>query len=221
MRTMVATSATRAQSQTSDAVNVRILRQTRANIAYYAAHPEQIDARLGQLDGIQGWCPPLPAFRRLGVRAQAEIQMERNALRALRGDFDDTADASGLVAAERELIKGTSNRVALNTDREVNDRIHAELERRLVFFAEHPEAIEQRLSELDQEWDIERLIENEAPIVTITGLFIGMAYGRKGLRLPLFAQGMLFVHALQGWYPLLPLFRRMGFRTPKEIATER
>lgn len=33
---------------------------------------------------LQGWCPPLALFRRLGVRTAAEIERERFALRALR-----------------------------------------------------------------------------------------------------------------------------------------
>lgn len=36
---------------------------------------------------IQGWCPPMAAFRRLGVRTAEEIALERHALKALRGDF--------------------------------------------------------------------------------------------------------------------------------------
>jgi hypothetical protein len=36
---------------------------------------------------LQGWCPPLSVIRRLGVRSAAEIEEERTALRALRGDF--------------------------------------------------------------------------------------------------------------------------------------
>ena len=36
---------------------------------------------------IQGWCPPLPLLRRVGFRTQAEIERERHALRALRGDY--------------------------------------------------------------------------------------------------------------------------------------
>jgi hypothetical protein len=36
---------------------------------------------------IQGWCPPLPVLRRLGFRTVYEIEQERSALRALRGDF--------------------------------------------------------------------------------------------------------------------------------------
>ncbi len=36
---------------------------------------------------LQGWCPPVPVLRRLGVRTATEIDHERNALKALRGDY--------------------------------------------------------------------------------------------------------------------------------------
>ena len=36
---------------------------------------------------IQGWCPPVPVLRRLGFRTSYEIEEEREALKALRGDF--------------------------------------------------------------------------------------------------------------------------------------
>jgi len=36
---------------------------------------------------VQGWCPPLVALRRMGVRTADEIYQERYALMALRGDF--------------------------------------------------------------------------------------------------------------------------------------
>jgi hypothetical protein len=36
---------------------------------------------------VQGWCPPLAALRRMGVRTRREIDQERYALKALRGDF--------------------------------------------------------------------------------------------------------------------------------------
>lgn len=39
------------------------------------------------IHALQGWCPPLPILRRLGVRTQSEIEAERYALKALRGDF--------------------------------------------------------------------------------------------------------------------------------------
>jgi hypothetical protein len=33
------------------------------------------------------WCPPIPIFCRFGIRTQTEIEQERYALQALRGDF--------------------------------------------------------------------------------------------------------------------------------------
>ena len=58
---------------------------------------------------IQGWCPPLPFLRRAGVRTAAEIETERNALKALRGDYrqvgakgrHDDAAGRALAAADR------------------------------------------------------------------------------------------------------------------------
>jgi hypothetical protein len=43
---------------------------------------------------VQGWCPPLPVLRRLGVRTSAEIHEEILALRTLRGDFGDEVDSA-------------------------------------------------------------------------------------------------------------------------------
>jgi hypothetical protein len=43
---------------------------------------------------LQGWCPPVPLLRRLGIRTAAEIEQERYALKALRGDFYDVHEAT-------------------------------------------------------------------------------------------------------------------------------
>jgi hypothetical protein len=45
--------------------------------------------------GVQGWCPPVPLFRRLGVRTRQEIEAERYALKAIRGDFDRPTSPDG------------------------------------------------------------------------------------------------------------------------------
>jgi hypothetical protein len=42
---------------------------------------------------VQGWCPPLPLLRRLGLRTESEINRERYALKALRGDFREVQPA--------------------------------------------------------------------------------------------------------------------------------
>ena len=44
---------------------------------------------------LQGWCPPLPIIRALGVRTSGEIGAERAALQALRGDFDGLSRSAG------------------------------------------------------------------------------------------------------------------------------
>ena len=36
---------------------------------------------------IEGRCPPVSVLRQLGIRTQKEIEAERNALMAIRGDF--------------------------------------------------------------------------------------------------------------------------------------
>jgi len=41
---------------------------------------------------VQGWCPPVPVLRRLGVRTRGEIDREKFALKALRGDFENLRD---------------------------------------------------------------------------------------------------------------------------------
>ena len=122
----------RVTRNTTIAINEDIAAQTEENLQYYATHPEEIDARLHELDRewdveraleahaagisivgvilgmfvdrkwfalpaivggflmqhvISGWSPPLPVLRRAGVRTQTEIERERYALKALRGDF--------------------------------------------------------------------------------------------------------------------------------------
>ena len=53
---------------------------------------------------VQGWCPPMPVFRKLGVRTRQEIEREKYALKALRGDFDELA-GENFAAAETDSQK--------------------------------------------------------------------------------------------------------------------
>jgi hypothetical protein len=48
---------------------------------------------------LQGWCPPIPVLRRLGVRTLDEIEEERFALKTLRGDFRSVANSPPNIAA--------------------------------------------------------------------------------------------------------------------------
>ncbi len=115
----------------------------------------------------------------------------------------------------------TIGRTSRLTAQEVNVRLDADAEARVAYYAVHPMEIEQRLRELDEEWDIERALELEAATTVFTGFFLGITVSKKWLLLPVLASSMLLLHNLHGGYPLLPLFRRLGFRTAHEIARER
>jgi len=44
--------------------------------------------------GLQGWCPPLPLFRAMGIRSRYEINEEMYALKIIRGDFNPISSNS-------------------------------------------------------------------------------------------------------------------------------
>jgi hypothetical protein len=53
---------------------------------------------------VQGWCPPVPVLRRMGYRTANEINQERYALKALRGDFQPIQAAQNKLAAILESV---------------------------------------------------------------------------------------------------------------------
>jgi hypothetical protein len=77
-----------------------------------------------------------------------------------------------------------------------------------------------RLRELRREWDFERAIEAEAPAVILSGVLLSIFLDRRFAGLSAFAASALLLHNVHGWYPLLPMLRRLGLRTAREIADE-
>lgn len=119
------------------------------------------------------------------------------------------------------MIATTAERVSKHTSPATADRIRARTEASLRYHQVHPEHILSRLEELDREWDIERALETGSSSLTLLGLLLGTTVNRKWLFLSLGVQSFFLQHALQGWCPPLPLFRRLGVRTAQEIETER
>ena len=115
----------------------------------------------------------------------------------------------------------TKNRVPKHTNEEINQEIHQRTVRNLQFYLQHPEQIPTRLQELDEEWDIERVLETNAAGLSLAGLILGLTVNRRWLLLPLTVQLFFMQHALQGWCPPLPILRRLGVRTADEINYER
>jgi hypothetical protein len=81
--------------------------------------------------------------------------------------------------------------------------------------------INQRIAELDAEWDIERVLTLNASTLTLLGLALGVTKDRRWLALPTMVMAFLFQHSVQGWCPPLPVFRKMGIRTRGEIDREK
>lgn len=120
------------------------------------------------------------------------------------------------------MIPSTTHRVSLNTADHINDRIRRRTEENIAcVVAGGPEAISDRLAELDQEWDIERILEANAAALSLVGLTMGATVSRKWFLFPAVIAGFLLQHAMQGWCPPVPVFRRMGIRTQSEIDYER
>jgi hypothetical protein len=95
------------------------------------------------------------------------------------------------------------------------------IESSVAYYTRHPEQIDQRLAELDEEWDIERTLQANAATVGLVGTAFSLVFGRRWLVLPALVSGFLLQHAVQGWCPPLAVFRRLGVRTTHEIDTER
>ena len=118
------------------------------------------------------------------------------------------------------MLPETTTRVAWNTAETINRRIAEQTEERIRHYAARPQQIDRRLKELDEEWDMERTLETNAAGVALLGTVLG-AINKRFLLLPGLVAGFLLQHALQGWCPPVPLFRRAGVRTATEIERER
>jgi hypothetical protein len=117
------------------------------------------------------------------------------------------------------------DRVREHTAGPVNDRIdqltRASIEAHL---RSKPATIARRLAELDHEWDVDRALMVNFAIAGAATFSLGLARypRRKGFLYFFGAQlAFLLVHGVAGWCPPASLFRRLGFRTQREIEVER
>ena len=120
------------------------------------------------------------------------------------------------------MIPSTVERVPQHTDEAINQQIRLQTEENVARFATaDARHIEARLGELDREWDVERTLEANAATACLVGLALGATVSRKWFIFPGVVASFLLQHAVQGWCPPLPIFRRMGIRTASEIDYER
>jgi hypothetical protein len=115
-----------------------------------------------------------------------------------------------------------NDRVRAQTASHINDEIDQRTRRRLLrATGAPPAAISRLIEDLDEEWDIERWLETNASLLALSGTLLGAFVNKKFLVVPCLVLPFLLQHALQGWCPPVPLFRRKGIRTRREIDAEK
>lgn len=120
------------------------------------------------------------------------------------------------------MLPATNRRVAQNTCEHINREIAQETQLRIArYISASPEQIDQRLQELNEEWDVERVLEANASSLMLIGLTLGATVDRRWFIAPGVIAAFLLQHALQGWCPPIPVLRRLGVRTSAEINRER
>jgi hypothetical protein len=131
----------------------------------------------------------------------------------------------GLAAARgsmRIFLPSTAERVPRHTAPQVNERIRRQTEENVQRYRNaSPAEVGRRLDELGREWDIERAIEANAAALALFGILLGAFVNVWFLLIPGVVGTFLLQHALQGWCPPVPILRRLGYRTAREIFEER
>jgi hypothetical protein len=124
--------------------------------------------------------------------------------------------------AARKGPDAPPDRVRAHSNAQQNQRIDRQTQQCLEEHAAGDrEHIDRHIDALDREWDVERYLQMNAGLVSLSGVVLGAMVNRRFLVLPAVVFGFFFQHATQGWCPPLPVFRKMGVRTRREINREK
>lgn len=176
-----------------------------------------------------GWCPPLPVLRRLGVRTQNEIDQEKYALKAIRGDFDRSSPPAPATEQALRFVSDRESpgeardpdRVRRYTTPAQRRRLDQAMAQRVRLYAAQPtEVISARIGELAREWSIERYLQINVAAVGLTTAALAVGRNRKWGYATCAGLAFFLFHAVEGFDPPLPLLRRAGLRSRAEINRE-
>jgi hypothetical protein len=173
-----------------------------------------------------GWCPPLPILRKLGVRTQSEIDEERYALKAIRGDFgrgrrSENVESTVQAVSETATTGREPDRVRRYTSQTQQRKLDEDMARRVRLYASRDaEVIAARIEELQREWSIERYLQINVAVVGLTTVAFAAANNRKWGYATCASLAFFLFHAIEGFDPPLPLMRKAGARSRAEINRE-
>lgn len=113
------------------------------------------------------------------------------------------------------------DRVRSNTSKGVNAKIDDKTMHNILEYGNKSVVeLENRIRHLHTEWDIERWLEMNASMLSFIFVMLGFFIHPYWLFVPMIILPLLFLHAIQGWCPPLPILRRLKVRTQKEIDQE-
>ena len=116
----------------------------------------------------------------------------------------------------------TIDRVRLHTPPQVNQRLDQAMMKRVWDYAKKSRAeISARITELDREWDLERVLEAGAAGLSLGGVFLSILKGRRWLVLPAMVLASLLQHSVTRRSLPVQLVRSAGVRTRREIEAEK
>ena len=127
----------------------------------------------------------------------------------------------------RNLQAPVHDRIREHSSDAANQRIDRETRGAIEEVTRSPAAVRARLAELDHEWTVDRAVMLNFGIVGALTAWRTMRSLRRtgrmgGWGLFFWVQmGFLVNHAVRGWCPPMPVFRRLGFRSDQEICAER
>ena len=115
-----------------------------------------------------------------------------------------------------------NDRVQTNSPKQLNKRIEEQLLSNIQYYSKQDrQAISERINELETEWYVDRVLMTNASSISIISLLLGLKVDKRWFILSGAVAAFLLQHGIQGWCPPLPLFRKLGIRSFKEIDRER
>lgn len=119
-------------------------------------------------------------------------------------------------------LPATEERIQQHTPEDINKKIQNKIQQNIDYYkGRDRREIQERIEELNKEWDTERVLEANASTLVVIGSVLGFFVNKKWNLLPGIVGAFLFQHAIQGWCPPLTVIRQLEVRTASEIIEEK
>ena len=106
----------------------------------------------------------------------------------------------------------------------VDEAAHANREKiahNVAFYKANPRGIQTRLEELDEEWDVDKVLQVATGGASIASFWFSLTKTRLWSLVPAILGAGALHYGITGQSPAADLVRRLGFRTRDEIEGER